>query len=186
MEIEIVMLQLGCCLRCAGKLRRCGCNIAQTQNAWPNRKLVGRNLLSTFGPLIPATWQRSQTEFAATNQLWNIRSSTCRVATLLAMMSHEAGHNAKLPCEVNVGAKLRKRKAHCKIESLSGETGCLLAPLPDPRLLPWNQREFIYMFAVATRADKRLIKTLVASQARVLQRRSLVSTRRLTLQTCIL
>ena len=36
---------------CASKLRRCGRNIAQTEDAWQNRKLVGRNLLSTLSPI---------------------------------------------------------------------------------------------------------------------------------------
>ncbi len=36
---------------CASKLRRCGRNIAQTDDAWQHRRLVGRKLLSTLSPI---------------------------------------------------------------------------------------------------------------------------------------
>ena len=97
----------------------------------PGLYLLGRLSAANFCIFRPPQrTKRARPPITTTIPVWNTRSSACRVATSFAMISHEAGHDVKMPRGVGVGPTLRKRKTHGQIEGLSGETGCLLS-VPD-------------------------------------------------------
>ncbi len=101
-------------MRYAGNLRRCVRNIAQAQNAWQNRKLVGRNLLSrptATGPSGNAGWSHFGLHFLSCSGV-GTQFRNC-------MVRQEPG-GAQQPPKRREGASQQLSKRKCQRLAIAG------------------------------------------------------------------